>query len=77
MAVVTSAINVDPDLMSGVPVFAGSRVPVHILIDYLATGHSLDDFLEQFPTVTRERAIGALQELLALAVTGNDAHPAR
>ena len=42
--------------MSGTPVFAGTRVPVQTLIDYLKAGDRIDDFLEQFPTVTREQA---------------------
>jgi uncharacterized protein (DUF433 family) len=42
--------------MSGIPVFAGTRVPVRALIDYLAAGDPLDAFLDQFPTVTREQA---------------------
>ena len=53
----------DPDILSGAPVFAGTRVPVQALLDYLAAGDSLDDFLEDFPGVSREQAI----QLLALA----------
>ncbi|MEM7734245.1 MAG: DUF433 domain-containing protein [Deinococcota bacterium] len=54
----------DPDIMSGALVFAGTRVPVEILIDYLKTGSSLEDFLQGFPTVQREQAEGFLQEAL-------------
>lgn len=48
--------------MGGTPVFAGTRVPVQTLIDYLEGGESIDDFLEGFPTVTREQVIGFLEE---------------
>ncbi|HEX9761368.1 MAG TPA: DUF433 domain-containing protein [Candidatus Acidoferrales bacterium] len=44
------------DILGGVPVFAGTRVPVQTLIDYLKHGHSLDEFLSDFPTVTKEQA---------------------
>ena len=55
-------IVVDPEIMSGTPCFRGTRVPFKNLIDYLEGGHSLGEFLEQFPTVTREMAIQALEE---------------
>ena len=48
--------------MSGTPVFAGTRVPVRTLLDYIEGGESLDDFLEQFPTVSRQRAIAFLEQ---------------
>ena len=68
----TSAIVViDPELMSGTPCFAGTRVPVRSLLDYLEGGDTLDEFLEQFPSVSREQAIGFLEhssELLLAAV---------
>ncbi len=51
----------DPDILSGTPVFAGSRVPVKNLFDYLETGETIEAFLYSFPTVTREQAIGALE----------------
>lgn len=51
-----------PLLMSGTPCFAGTRVPVKSLFDYLEAGDSLSDFLEQFPTVTREVAVHVLTE---------------
>jgi uncharacterized protein (DUF433 family) len=57
-----SVIHVDPDILSGTPVFGGTRVPFRALIDYLEAGHSLDDFLDDFPTVRREQAIAALEE---------------
>ena len=55
-------IVVNPEIMSGTPCFRGTRVPFKNLIDYLEGGHPLDEFLRQFPTVTREMAIQALEE---------------
>jgi uncharacterized protein (DUF433 family) len=55
-------IVVDPEIMNGTPCFRGTRVPFKNLIDYLEGGHSLDEFLRQFPTVTREMAVRALEE---------------
>ncbi|HEY0322561.1 MAG TPA: DUF433 domain-containing protein [Pyrinomonadaceae bacterium] len=54
-------IERDPEKMSGTPVFAGTRVPVKNLFDYLEGGDSLDVFLDDFPTVTREQALGVLE----------------
>jgi len=58
----SSAIVIDPEVLSGMPCFRGTRVPFKNLIHYLEGGHSLGEFLEQFPTVTREMAIQALEE---------------
>ncbi|MEC4813351.1 MAG: DUF433 domain-containing protein [Scytonema sp. PMC 1069.18] len=55
-------INVSPEIMGGTPVFAGTRVPVQTLLDYLKAGESIDDFLDGFPTVTREQVIALLEE---------------
>lgn len=55
-------IVVDKEIMNGTPCFRGTRVPFKNLIDYLEGGHSLGEFLDQFPTVTREMAIQALEE---------------
>jgi uncharacterized protein (DUF433 family) len=52
----------DPDIMNGAPCFRGTRVPFKNLIDYLEGGHSLVEFLQQFPTVTREMAVQGLEE---------------
>jgi uncharacterized protein (DUF433 family) len=60
---VESVITSNPAILGGTPVFAGTRVPVQTLIDYLEAGESLDDFVEDFPTVTRQQA----QEVLELA----------
>ena len=54
-------VEVDPEKMGGVPCFAGTRVPVKNLFDYLETGESLDEFLEDFPTVGRQQAQGVLE----------------
>ena len=56
-------ISQSKDILSGTPVFMGTRVPVQALIDYLKGGERLDDFLEQFPTVTRAQAEGVLEML--------------
>jgi uncharacterized protein (DUF433 family) len=56
-------ISRSPDIMSGTPVFAGTRVPVQSLLDYLAGGHPLDEFLDDFPTVRREQAVELLRRL--------------
>ncbi|MGA2215881.1 MAG: DUF433 domain-containing protein [Bryobacteraceae bacterium] len=55
-------IIIDPEIVSGTPCFRGTRVPFKNLIDYLEGGHSLGEFLQQFPTVTRAMAIQALEE---------------
>jgi uncharacterized protein (DUF433 family) len=55
-------IVIDPEVMSGTPCFRGTRVPFKNLIDYLEGGHSLREFLRQFPSVTREMAVQALEE---------------
>lgn len=58
----SSVVHSDPELMSGTPVFVGTRVPVQALMDYLAGGESMLEFLEDFPTVTKEMAIQAIKE---------------
>jgi len=55
-------ISTSPEIMSGTPVFAGTRVPVQTLIDCLEAGESIDDFLDGFPTVSREQVIAFLEE---------------
>lgn len=55
-------ITAAPDVMGGTPVFAGTRVPVQTLVDYLKGGDSIGDFLEGFPTVSREQVVAFLQE---------------
>ena len=50
----------DPDILGGTPVFVGTRVPMKTLLDYLEAGDSLDEFLDHFPSVSREQAIATL-----------------
>jgi len=61
----TSSISVSAEVMGGTPVFAGTRVPVETLIEYLEGGESIDDFLEGFPSVAREQVIAFLEETKA------------
>ena len=61
-------ISTSPDVMGGTPVFAGTRVPVQTLLDYLEGGETIDDFLEGFPTVRREQVIAFLEEAKARMV---------
>ena len=56
-----SIVSTSPDIMGGTPVFSGTRVPVQTLFDYLKAGESIDDFLDGFPTVTREQVIALLE----------------
>ena len=53
-------VHTDPDILGGTPVFLGTRVPIQSLFDYLEGGDTLDEFLRQFPSVSREQAIAAL-----------------
>ena len=55
-------ITKNPEILGGTPVFHGTRVPIQTLFDYLEGGETLKDFLEGFPTVTRESAMAALEE---------------
>jgi uncharacterized protein (DUF433 family) len=55
-------VHSDPDIMSGTPVFVGTRVPFQTLIDYIEAGQPLSEFLEDFPTVSKEQAIAALEQ---------------
>ncbi|MEM7773912.1 MAG: DUF433 domain-containing protein [Cyanobacteria bacterium P01_E01_bin.6] len=57
-----SVVRASPDVMGGTPVFTGTRVPVQTLLDYLKAGESINDFLDGFPTVTREQIITLLEE---------------
>jgi len=70
-----SVIHSDPDILGGTPVFVGTRVPLRNLIDYLERGHSLDEFLDSFPSVSREQAVAALEA--AHEVLSSHARPAR
>ncbi len=70
----TLAIRVDPDILGGTPVFAGTRVPVKTLFDYLEAGDSLDAFCEDFPSVPKALCIDVLEQ--AREAVAADAHPA-
>ena len=59
----TQIISRSPNILSGTPVFAGTRVPVDTIIDYLAGGHTLEEFLGDFPTVRREQALELLAQV--------------
>ena len=61
----TSIVHSDPNILGGTPVFVGTRVPVQALIDYIEGGHSLNAFFDDFPTVTRDMAIAALEQAKA------------
>ena len=63
-----SVIIQDPEILSGEPVFRGTRVPFQNLLDYLEGGETLDEFLKQFPGVTRGQAIAALEEAKSLVL---------
>ena len=67
-------ITVDPEIHSGTPVFFGTRVPIKILFDHLEAGDSLEVFLDDFPSVSRELAVALLEEACAALVP--NAHPA-
>lgn len=68
-----SVIHADPNILGGVPVFVGTRVPLRNLIDFLEAGDSIDDFLNAFPSVSREEAVAALE--LACEVLTSGARP--
>ncbi len=61
----SSVVTSSPDVMGGTPVFAGTRVPIENLLDYLAGGESIEDFLEGFPSVSREQVVTFLEETKA------------
>lgn len=70
-----SVVRVDPEVLGGTPVFAGTRVPIKNLVDYLAAGDPLERFLSHFPSVTREQAVAVLE--IAGDLLASRAHPAR
>ena len=75
MPTLESVVRSDPEVLGGTPVFAGTRVPVKNLVDYLAAGDSLERFLDHFPSVRREQAVAALE--LANDLLTARARPAR
>jgi uncharacterized protein (DUF433 family) len=75
MATRSAVVHSDPEILGGTPVFVGTRVPVRSLYDYLEAGDSLDEFLDSFPSVSREQAVAALE--LAREMTEAHATSAR
>ncbi len=75
MTLISSVVHSDPDILGGTPVFIGTRVPVRTLLDYLSAGDSLDEFLDHFPTVSREQVVAALEQAKDLLVA--HANPSR
>jgi len=75
MKTAASVIHSDPDILGGTPVFVGTRVPMKTLLDYLEAGDPLDEFLDHFPSVSREQAVGAL-ELAKEILTNYSVNPA-
>ena len=65
-------IDRNPDILGGTPVFSGTRVPVRILMEHLEAGDRLDDFLDDYPTVTREQAVELLERATAQLVGDAD-----
>ena len=57
----TAVVHSDPEILGGTPVFVGTRVPVKTLYDYLEAGDALDEFLDDFPSVSRDQAVAALE----------------
>ena len=74
---VAEVVQVSSEVMSGVPVFRGTRVPVQTLLDYLEAGDALDTFLAEFPTVRREQAIQFLELAGKAALAPLSANPSR
>ena len=75
LAISSPAVHRDPEILGGTPVFRGTRVPVRNLFDYLQHGHTLDEFLDAFPSVSREHALAVLDTAREALVAS--AHPAR
>jgi len=63
-----SVIVQDPEILGGAPVFRGTRVPFQALLDYLEGGETLDEFLKQYPSVTRDEAVATLEEAKSLVL---------
>lgn len=61
----SSVVRSDPEILGGTPVFVGTRVPLQALIDYIEAGHALQEFLDDFPSVTRQLAVAALEQAKA------------
>lgn len=70
MSQLNEIVHSDPEILSGTPVFVGTRVPVQSLFDYLEGGETLDEFLRQFPSVKRDQAVAALELARATLMAG-------
>ena len=70
MTHLSEIVHSDPEILGGVPVFVGTRVPVQSLFDYLEGGDTIDEFLHQFPSVRREQAVAALGLARATLLAG-------
>ncbi|QDV73311.1 DUF433 domain-containing protein [Botrimarina mediterranea] len=66
----STVVNVDPEILGGTPVFKGTRVPIVSLFDHLRGGYSIEYFLEDFPTVSREQVDTLLKEAQSMALSG-------
>ena len=75
MPTLESVVSSEPDVLGGTPVFAGTRVPLKNLVDYLTAGDSLERFLDHFPSVTRKQAVAAIE--IAGDLLASHAHPPR
>ena len=75
MRTLDAVVHSDPEILGGTPVFRGTRVPVKNLLDYLVAGDTLDQFLDDFPTVSREQAVATLELARDLLTAG--ANPSR
>ena len=73
----TPLVHSDPQILGGTPVFTGTRVPVKALFDYIEGGDPLEEFLDNFPTVSREHAVGVLEQSHHLLIETLHAHPVR
>jgi len=67
----STVVHSDPEILGGTPVFVGTRVPVKSLLDYLEAGHPLDEFLDDFPSVSREQAVAALEDATTSTTFGH------
>lgn len=67
-------INIDPEILSGTPVFKGTRMPIQSLFDHLEKGISIDEFLEDFPTVTKDQAMALIEIASQILTSKNIEH---
>lgn len=63
------AITINPEILGGTPVFSGTRVPIRILFEYIESGDNLNEFLDEFPSVTKALAIATLEQALTSITT--------